>query len=122
MTVSTISVRAPQSYYDGKAAAQEKARREKEMRREAWMQMREERARQRRREAFHNIMYIIYANIMRVWYSLPSLPERLYRGTLDVMARVIILCLFIGAMLFAFGFFALAFMWLFNTAMPPYWA
>lgn len=129
MTVATISIPAPQSYKDGRAAAikEERIKETERMeaarqRREARRREREERIRQIRRQALINICAIVWANIICAIQSIPTLPERVYKGTLDFMAKFIILCLFIGAMLFAFGFFALAAIWLFNMAMPPYWA
>lgn len=82
---------------------------------------RQERIKQVRREALHNIFIIIYTFFAtlpsRVIAFLPTVPDRLYRATLDVIARTIILLLFIGVLLFAFCFFTVAVMW-FSQFIP----
>ncbi len=70
------------------------------------------RAREVRKDAVENIIAMLMS-----WVN--ALPERLYKGALDVMTRTIILCLFIGALLVSLTLFALVCQWCWGMMMPP---
>ena len=115
--VQIVSVREPQVFKEARIADYE-ARMSKRKERRIQRRIRE---RQAKLAAIQSILIILWNVVCdfpdKALSYISTMPSRIYRGALDLMARTIILFLFVGAMLFAFCFFAAAVTW-FSSMIP----